>query len=150
MIRRTSQHIGLSLATKVGEYLPSSVTEMWEPQRHFAWVNIPRARAGSIASAAGQAQHVVSGIAAAAGAAASAATSGAGQNPGQQQTSGIAPPVKSVVAMSSGHPQVLVVTSDGQFLVFNLDLERGGEGVLERKKSVLRRRRSLSGPIDES
>jgi autophagy-related protein 18 len=44
-------------------------------------------------------------------------------------------PAKSVVAMSSGHPQLLVVTSEGQFLVFNVDLEKGGEGVLERQYS---------------
>ena len=44
-------------------------------------------------------------------------------------------PMKSVVAMSAGHPQLLVVTSEGQVLVFNVDLEKGGEGVLERQYS---------------
>ena len=29
--------------------------------------------------------------------------------------------------MSSGRPQLLVVTSEGQFLVFNVDLDKGGE-----------------------
>ncbi|KAH8906523.1 WD40 repeat-like protein [Coniochaeta sp. PMI_546] len=37
---------------------------------------------------------------------------------------------KSVVAMSSSSPQVMVVTSDGGFYVFNIDMEHGGEGYL--------------------
>lgn len=96
-MRRTSQNVGLTIAARVGGYLPSSVTEMWEPARDFAWVKVPRGRSnsGPIGSA----------------------------------------PMKSVVAMSAGHPQLLVVTSEGQVLVFNVDLEKGGEGVLERQYS---------------
>ena len=45
--------------------------------------------------------------------------------------------LKSVVAMSSSSPQVMVVTSEGQFLVFSIDLEEGGEGTLVRQYSVL-------------
>ncbi len=44
MIRRTSQNVGLSLAARVGNYLPTSVTEMWEPSRDFAWVKTPSGR----------------------------------------------------------------------------------------------------------
>jgi autophagy-related protein 18 len=97
-VRRTSQNVGMTLAARVGGYLPTSVTEMWEPARDFAWVKIPRVRQSLGASGA----------------------------PG---------PIKSVVAMSSAHPQLLVVTSEGQFLVFNVDLEKGGEGVLEKQAS---------------
>ena len=107
MIRRTSQNVGLSLAARVGGYLPSSVTEMWEPARDFAWVRIPRGRAAAAA---------------------------AGGGPGAAGAVG-GSPAKSVVAMSSGRPQLLVVTSEGQFLVFNVDLDKGGEGVLERQFS---------------
>ena len=32
--------------------------------------------------------------------------------------------------MSSNSPQVMVVTNQGHFYVFNIDLERGGEGSL--------------------
>ncbi|KAM5444043.1 autophagy protein [Microsporum ferrugineum] len=39
-------------------------------------------------------------------------------------------PVRSVVAMSSNTPQVMVVTSDGIFYVFNIDLSKGGEAYL--------------------
>lgn len=38
--------------------------------------------------------------------------------------------MKSVVAMASGSPQLLVATSEGDFLVYNVDLEKGGEGNL--------------------
>jgi hypothetical protein len=91
---------------------------------------------------------MVSGIAAAAGTAVSAAAGGGGGGggaggpgspmgnaPGGGVAGSAGQPVKSVVAMSSGHPQLMVVTSDGQFLVYNIDLERGGEGVLERRHS---------------
>lgn len=45
--------------------------------------------------------------------------------------------LKSVVAMSSSSPQVMVVTSEGSFLVFNIDLEEGGEGTLTKQCSIL-------------
>jgi len=48
-----------------------------------------------------------------------------------------AAPLRSVVAMSSNSPQVMVVTNEGNFYVFNIDLERGGEGTLTRQYSVL-------------
>jgi autophagy-related protein 18 len=93
MIRRTSQSVGLSLAQRAGEYLPSSVTEIFEPARDFAWVKVPR-----------QSKPAINNW-----------------------------PVRSVVAMSANHPQLMVVTSEGQFYVFNIDLENGGEGVLEHQ-----------------
>ncbi|EEH06592.1 conserved hypothetical protein [Histoplasma capsulatum G186AR] len=46
-------------------------------------------------------------------------------------------PVRSVVAMSSNTPQVMVVTSDGNFYVYNVDLSKGGEGTLTKQYSVL-------------
>lgn len=46
-------------------------------------------------------------------------------------------PVRSVVAMSSNTPHVMVVTSEGNFYVFNIDLSKGGEGTLTRQYSVL-------------
>jgi autophagy-related protein 18 len=44
-------------------------------------------------------------------------------------------PLRSVVAMSSSSPQVMVVTSEGIFYLFNIDLEKGGEGVLVKQYS---------------
>lgn len=46
-------------------------------------------------------------------------------------------PTRSVVAMSSNTPQVMVVTSDGNFYVFNIDLSKGGEGTLTKQYSYV-------------
>jgi len=45
--------------------------------------------------------------------------------------------LRSVVAMSSNTPQVMVVTSEGNFYVFSIDLAKGGEGTLTKQYSVL-------------
>ncbi|KAK4458113.1 autophagy-related protein 18 [Cladorrhinum samala] len=45
--------------------------------------------------------------------------------------------IRSVVAMSSSSPQVMVVTSDGTFYVYNIDMQKGGEGYLVKQFSVL-------------
>ena len=95
MIRRTSQNVGTSVAASVGAYLPSAVSEMWEPARDFAWLKIPKA-----------------------------ANSPGGGIMGSSQ------PLRSVVAMSSNSPHVMVVTNEGRFYVFGIDLEKGGEGTL--------------------
>jgi len=88
-MRRTSQNVSTSLVSRAAGYLPSSVTEMWEPQRDFAWVRVPRGSGGQ--------------------------------------------PVKSVVAMGNQAPSVMIATSEGGFLVYSVDLERGGEGTLIRR-----------------
>lgn len=46
-------------------------------------------------------------------------------------------PLRSVVAMSSDAPQVMVVTNEGNFYVFGIDLAKGGEGTLLKQYSVL-------------
>ncbi|KAF4587591.1 protein-vacuolar targeting protein Atg18 [Ophiocordyceps camponoti-floridani] len=46
-------------------------------------------------------------------------------------------PMRSVVAMSCSSPQVMVVTSDGGFYVYNIDMENGGEGYLVKQFSIL-------------
>jgi len=94
MIRRSSQMMGKSVAGVVGGYLPSAVTEMWEPARDFAFIKVPKVSSNSLGG-----------------------------------------PLRSVVAMSSSSPQVMVVTSDGGFYVFNIDMEHGGEGVLVKQHS---------------
>ena len=101
MMRRTSQNVGTTLAASMGAYLPSAVSEMWEPARDFAWLKIPKApptaQGGVLASSA---------------------------------------PLRSVVAMSSNSPQVMVVTNEGHFYVFGIDLEKGGEGTLVKVYEV--------------
>ncbi|KAF6821635.1 autophagy-like protein 18 [Colletotrichum sojae] len=111
MLRRSSQIMGRSVAGVVGSYLPQTVTEMWEPLRDFAYIKIPKSSNSPTASSRG------------------------GSN-----TSGSSlphSPIRSVVAMSSSSPQVMVVTSDGGFYVYNIDMEHGGEGYLMKQFSVL-------------
>lgn len=96
LLRRSSQTIGKTFASSVGGYLPSAVTEMWEPARDFAFIKIPKRNASGNAANA---------------------------------------PLKSVVAMSSSSPEIMVVTSEGIFYVFSVDMESGGEGVLVKQYS---------------
>lgn len=99
-LRRTSQTAAKSFAGLAAGYLPTSVNQMLEPARDFAWFKVPHAQAGP---------GVGSGDVSRGGAAGGA--------------------LKSIVAMSRSAPEVMVVTSEGQFLVFGIDLEKGGEGV---------------------
>lgn len=107
MIRRTSQNVGTSFAASVGAYIPTAVSEMWEPARDFAWFKIPKALPSS-------------GPGGALGGGGFASTA----------------PLRSVVAMSSNSPQVMVVTNAGHFYFFNIDLEKGGEGNLVKVYEV--------------
>ncbi|MCJ1275700.1 autophagy protein [Puttea exsequens] len=95
MIRRTSQNVGTTFASSVGAYLPTAVSEMWEPARDFAWLKIPKASPSA-----------------------------------QGGVLGSTAPLRSVVAMSANSPQIMVVTNEGHFYVFGIDLEKGGEGTL--------------------
>lgn len=103
MIRRTSQNVGTSVAASVGAYLPTAVSEMWEPARDFAWLKIPKTPPSVQGGALG-------GFSTA--------------------------PLRSVVAMSSNSPQVMVVTNEGHFYVYSIDLEKGGEGNLVKVYEV--------------
>lgn len=89
LVRRTSQNVSTSLVSRAAGYLPSSVTEMWEPQRDFAWARVPRGSSGQ--------------------------------------------PVRAVVAMANNVPHIMVATNEGDFYVYSVDLEKGGEGTLIRR-----------------
>lgn len=89
LVRRTSQNVSTSLVSRAAGYLPSSVTEMWEPQRDFAWVRVPRGANGQ--------------------------------------------PVRCVVSMANNVPHVMVATNEGDFYVYSVDLEKGGEGTLVKR-----------------
>ncbi|CAK7228292.1 autophagy protein [Sporothrix curviconia] len=117
MLRRSSQIMGRSVAGVVGSYLPQTVTEIWEPLRDFAFIKIPRTGAATTPSKPGPA-----------GPSANIVSSGSNYSGG---------PLRSVVAMSSNSPQVMVVTSDGGFNVFNINMETGGEGYLADHFSIL-------------
>ncbi|KAI9898153.1 hypothetical protein N3K66_006513 [Trichothecium roseum] len=100
MLRRSSQLMGRGVAGVVGSYLPQTVTEMWEPQRDFAFIKVPKSTNGT-------------------------------------RTVNSTMPLRTVVAMSSNSPQVMVVTSDGGFYVYHIDMENGGEGYLVKHFSIL-------------
>ncbi|KAL8387536.1 hypothetical protein RB595_009837 [Gaeumannomyces hyphopodioides] len=123
MLRRSSQLMGRSVAGVVGSYLPQTVTEMWEPARDFAYIKIPKSSSSAISPRQG------GGVGGAAGSISSP--------PGPHSNG----PLRSVVAMSSSSPQVMVVTSDGGFYVFNINMEHGGEGYLVKQFSYGARRR---------
>ncbi|KAI7613406.1 WD repeat domain phosphoinositide-interacting protein, partial [Hortaea werneckii] len=142
-VRRTSQNvIGPSsfvsrLAT--GGYLPASVAEMWEPQRDFAWVRVPRSNGqggggggNSSSAGAGAAGTENQGGGYSSGYGAGGGGGGAGGGGGGGSVGGIR---SSVVAMPNhlAVPHVMVATSEGEFYVFAIDLERGGEGTLVKR-----------------
>lgn len=109
MIRRTSQNVGTSVAASIGGYLPSAVAEMWEPTRDFAWLKIPKPGTAVVGGSGG---------------------------PLNSTSPTSAAPLRSVVAMSSSSPQVMIVTNEGHFYVFGIDLEKGGEGTLLKAYEV--------------
>lgn len=90
IIRRSSLNLGRQVAGAMGTYLPSAVTEIWEPQRDFAFVKLPAV-----------------------------------------------PGIKSVVSFNSTSTHVLVVTSEGYFYQYAIDLERGGECELIQQYSLI-------------
>lgn len=104
--------MGRSVVGAMGQYLPQAVTGMLEPERHFAYIKISKVSSTPAANKG---------------------------PPGSTPSAGFTPsgprPLRSVVAMSSNSPQVMVVTSEGGFFVFNIDMENGGEGYLVRQFS---------------
>jgi len=88
-LRRRSLNLTKNLTASVGTYLPSAVTEMWEPSRDFAFLRLP--------------------------------TSGS----------------RCVVALSSTMPQVMVISADGYFYLYNIDLDSGGECTLTKQYSLV-------------
>ncbi|KAI0695024.1 WD40 repeat-like protein [Cytidiella melzeri] len=88
-IRRRSMHLTKNITSSVGGYLPSAITEVWEPSRDFAFLRLP--------------------------------TSGS----------------RCVVALSGTMPQVMVLSSDGYFYSYNIDLDNGGECSLLKQYSLL-------------
>lgn len=105
LLRRSSQIMGRSVAGVVGSYLPQTVTEMWVPQRDFAYIKMPK----------------------------STVTSSVQSRPTGDSTG----PLRSVVGMKNNGAEVMVVTSDGGFYVFDIDMVNGGEGRLATKFSYV-------------
>jgi autophagy-related protein 18 len=67
------------------------MTEMWEPQRDFAYIKVRSAQTG----------------------------------------------VRTVVALSPTLPQVMVLSADGVFQAYNIDLDNGGECALLKEFNLI-------------
>lgn len=87
---RRSFHLGKNLVAGMGGYLPTRVSEVWEPRRDFAFCKL-RGGAGG----------------------------------------------RSVVAMSPNSSHVLVITAEGLFQAYALDLDSGGECALVREYPLI-------------
>ncbi|KAJ8455270.1 hypothetical protein ONZ45_g18994 [Pleurotus djamor] len=98
-LRHKSLQFSKHLSHSVGGYLPSAVTEMWEPTRDFAWLKLPSPMAGGSAD-------------------------------GPKSS-------KCIVGLSGSMPQIMVVSSDGYFYTYSVDLEKGGECLLMKQYSLL-------------
>lgn len=115
LLRRGSLNLSRQVAGAMGNYLPAKVTEMWEPQRDFAYIKLAGGAQG------GNGGHGGGG-----------AAGGMGGN-----SAGKSGPVKTIVSFNRSSSHVLVVTSDGYFCQYLLDLERGGECELLQQYSLL-------------
>lgn len=124
LLRRSSQTIGKTVAGAVGGYLPTAVTEIWEPMRDFAFMKLPKHGSG------------IAGPAGGSGAGAGQGGGYGGAGGGYGAYGGGSWGMRSVVAMSSQSPHVMVATSEGMFLVYGIDMEKGGEGWLVRQCSL--------------
>lgn len=120
ILRRGSRSIGKHVAGAVGTYLPTAVTEMWEPQRDFAFVKLPNGTGGRSSGTSGNGRS----------------NGGSGAGVGSAGGSGGSGSVKSVVAFNAESTRVFVVTSEGYFYQYEIDLGKGGEGTMLQQYSL--------------
>jgi autophagy-related protein 18 len=119
-------HLTRNLAGSVGGYLPSGLTEMWDPQRDFAHVKLRGA--GGIRCVAAMSGYVSLSLAFFFffffffGRSSSSASVYSKLNEFIWSS-----------FRSRTTPQIYVLSSAGLFHVYNIDLERGGECLLLRE-----------------
>lgn len=117
LLRRGSLNLSRQVAGAMGNYLPTKVAEMWEPQRDFAYIKLAGSLQGGNSGNNGHGGSV---------------GGGSGGN-----STGKSGPVKTIVSFNRSSSHVLVVTSDGYFCQYLLDPERGGECELLQQYSLL-------------
>ncbi|KAF7318053.1 WD40 repeat-like protein [Mycena chlorophos] len=100
VLRRRSLNLTSSLTRAAASYLPSSIAEMWEPTRDFAFFRLPPP----------------------------VPVQGGGSGSLDR---------RCVVGLSATTPHAMVISSDGYFYVYSIDLEKGGECVLVKQYSLL-------------
>ncbi|KAJ3214695.1 autophagy protein [Dinochytrium kinnereticum] len=126
-----------SATAAVGSYLlPDMITEMWEPQRDFAFAKLPAALKGT--------QNICAlggsfGGSYTAGSSSSSSTSSAATphtpNVGFAPNGGVIPQMPS--SGSGVADSLMVVTASGVFYQFAIDHLNGGECVLQKEFSIL-------------
>lgn len=52
-LRRRSLHLTKNITSSVGGYLPSALTEVWEPSRDFAFLRLPTSGARCVVALCG-------------------------------------------------------------------------------------------------
>ena len=110
----------VSAAGAVGSYLPSNITDIWEPQRHFAYCKIPPQQ--SSAATSGLTTNTSSGIIASAGGSLTGVAKGERIN---------------ICSFSPGdRALVSVLTSEGTFYLYSIG-EEGGECSLLKTDSIM-------------
>lgn len=144
MFRRGSRTLGKHVAGAMGTYLPTAVTEMWEPQRDFAFVRLSSggakasrnggnsgnnnrnggSRSGSLSGSSGGSVGPGGGTAGGSSSATGGTTGIAGNG------------TKTVVAFNADSTRLFLVTGEGYFYQYGIDLARGGECVLLQQYSL--------------
>lgn len=96
-LRGRSLHLTRNLTSSMGGYLPNTLTELWEPSRDFAFLKLPTSGARCIVALSGCVDHSE------------------------------LPLSRSDRTKCRTMPHVMVISSEGFFYSYNIDLENGGE-----------------------
>lgn len=122
MIRRSSQTLGRKAAQKMGDFLPSRFSSILEPTRHFASLKIHTAAKDvkSIAAISSTAHRELVQP--------SVVRDDYSSSPRSQMS-------RELLPLDLIH--INVVTSEGYFYTYGLDLERGGDCILLQQYSLL-------------
>ena len=107
-LRKRSLHLTKNITSSVGGYLPNTITEMWEPSRDFAFLRLPTSGTKTVVALSGYVRKSTKFFS------------------------------SNNVAFRRTLPQVMVLSSDGYFYSYSIDLENGGEcTLLKQHKYVL-------------
>ena len=116
-LRRRSLHLTKNITSSVGGYLPNTLTEMWEPSRDFAFLKLPTSGARCIVALSGCVAGLVSFL--------------------------VWCDAHRYVGIFRTMPQIMVVSSEGYFYSYSIDLENGGECSLMKQYSYVLHARIL-------
>ena len=98
-LRRRSLKLTKNITSSVGGYLPNTLTEIWEPSRDFAFLKLPVSGARCVVALSG---YVISKL-------------------------DVFYFSRINGSLNRTMPHVMVISSEGYFYSYNIDLENGGE-----------------------